>query len=285
MPTKDIKNAINNYDVYVSRMKNTYYDKCWWINHIPENIDKIIDFGCADAGIFKFIDDMYPERFTYIGIDENEEMLKIAREKYAGNNRVSFYTSFDEITNWMSSMNTILILNSVMHELFSYKSHTELIDFIEDIRKLQPTYIAIRDMHINKIIEPSAVAVFANDFSVLMPKKFVEPFTDFKAMTDFSEEDFNFYLEFLLKYFYTENWTREVKERYLWDWSSFFKNTLCKNTKYFSDCLGDYRPNYRYSVEYEENFSIRFLQDKWMKDFGMGRLDTHTHKKMLLKRN
>lgn len=37
-----------------------------------------------------------------------------------------------------------------------------------------------------------------------------------------------------------------------------------------------------YSVEYEEDFSIKYLRDKWKKDFGV-EIDIPTHKKMLFR--
>lgn len=267
-------NSISNYDVYTERMQKTFYDKCWWINHISSDVDRIIDFGCADAGIFDFIDNMYPGRFTYIGIDENDEMLKIAREAYEGNPRLSFYKSLKELDASSFGKNTVMILNSVLHELFTYKNHIEILDFIEDVRKTKPRYIAVRDMHIS-----TADGVSEWNFE---DTEYLEQLRSYKQVTAFAEKDINFSLEFLLKYLYPENWDREVKEKYLWNWSDFFRNTLEKDIVYpIEEAKNETFTGY--IREYEENFSIRFLQDKWKKDFDID-VSIPTHKKVLLTR-
>ena len=72
---------IKDIEIYNDRLQKTYEDKCWWVEHIPQDVNFIIDLGCADAGIFEYIDTKYPNKYYYLGIDENKEMLKIAREK------------------------------------------------------------------------------------------------------------------------------------------------------------------------------------------------------------
>lgn len=257
---------IKDYDTYISGMRKTYYDKCWWINHIPDNVKYIIDFGCADAGIFEFIDSMYPGRFIYIGVEENKEMLKIAKEKYGGNERVCLYNSLGEIKGTFSSYDAILLLNSVVHELLTYKNYVEFTDFIVDVREIKPTYIAIRDMH---LYSGDKLVIF-NKLRISQDDKFKE----FLRYSSFGKDNRNLYIEFLLKYFYAENWEREVREVYLWSWNDCFKHFLA----------GEDLAHPSYSVEYEENFSIKYLQDKWEKDFGV-KIDIPTHKKMLFKRN
>lgn len=266
---------IKDYDTYISCMRKTYYDKCWWINHISDNIKHIIDFGCADAGIFEFIDSMYPGRFTYIGVEENEEMLKIAKKKYSGDERVYLYSSLDEINVSFSSYDTILLLNSVVHELLTYKNHVELTDFILGVRRIQPAYIAIRDMHM--ISSRNRVGTIEK-----IPSN--AKFREYLLYSSFDKNDKNLYLEFLLKYFYDKNWDREVREKYLWTWSPYFKHFLCKEATMFDPVLREDRFFCGYSVEYEEDFSIKYLRDKWKKDFGV-KIDIPTHKKMLFRMN
>lgn len=266
---------IKDYDTYISGMRKTYYDKCWWINHIPDNIKYIIDFGCADAGIFEFIDSMYQGRFTYIGVEENEEMLKIAKEKYDGNERVCLYSSLNEIDVPFISYDTILLLNSVVHELLTYKNYVEFIDFIFDVRMISPAYIAIRDMHkLNPHPVIATLSKISDD----------DRFKEHQIYSAFSKNDINLCVEFLLKYFYDKNWNREIRETYLWSWSSYFKHFLCKEVKIFNDIVREDLIYPGYSVEHEEDFSIKYLRDKWEKDFGV-KIDIPTHKKMLFKRN
>ena len=38
---------IKNRNVYLTKMSKTFFDKAWFMSHIPEEIDTFIDFGCA----------------------------------------------------------------------------------------------------------------------------------------------------------------------------------------------------------------------------------------------
>lgn len=276
MAVKGDKMEIKDYDTYISGMRKTYYDKCWWINHIPDNIKYIIDFGCADAGIFEFIDSMYPGRFIYIGVEENEEMLKIAKEKYGGNERVCLCKSLNEVRGTFPPYDAILLLNSVLHEILTYKTYVEYMNFLFEVRKLAPAFIAIRDMN---NLDPKPVAdirskIHNND-----------RFKEHLLYSGFGEYDINLYIEFLLKYFYDKNWDREVRETYLWKLDFYFERFLCEYMRIFDNVAGQFIIYHGcYSVEYEEDFSIKYLRDKWEKDFGV-KIDIPTHKKMLFKRN
>ena len=40
---------IKNKEIYLTKMSKTFFDKAWFMSHIPEGIDTFIDFGCADG--------------------------------------------------------------------------------------------------------------------------------------------------------------------------------------------------------------------------------------------
>lgn len=70
---------ITNYAVYNNGMRNTIIDKMWFLDYISPNITTIIDFGCADGDLFKEIEKIYPNKFDYIGIDNDKTMRTRAK--------------------------------------------------------------------------------------------------------------------------------------------------------------------------------------------------------------
>lgn len=79
-------------------------------------IDTIVEFGCGNAELLKSIYNIYPAK-TYIVIDSSQEMLK--RDELNFNNCV--YIKSDKLPE-IKSKNCILILSSVLHELYTYSS-------------------------------------------------------------------------------------------------------------------------------------------------------------------
>ena len=49
--------GIYNYQVYLKGMKKSYQDKLFFIDKINNNVNRIIDFGCADETLLKYIND------------------------------------------------------------------------------------------------------------------------------------------------------------------------------------------------------------------------------------
>lgn len=253
---------ISDYTSYLQEMSLTYDDKCWWIDHIDENINTIVDFGCADAGIFEYIETKYPHRFTYIGIDNNEKMLAIAKEKYGDWHNAQFYSSFYAAKDNVDFAKTVIVFNSVIHEIFSYLEKSEVHSLFSDITACQPAYIAIRDMH-----DLSTDGADYDSFARCIEKNCAEKFNEYRKVRKNSilwssdEVNANYIVEFLLKYFYDSNWDREVRERYLWNWAE---------TNQFPG----------YDAVFIQSFHIPFLQEKWEKDFGIS-VKLNTHKKVL----
>ena len=72
-------------------------------------------------------------------------------------------------------------------------------------------------------------------------------------------------VEFLMKYRYRDNWEREMREAYFWRW--------------YVNILPAYIDNY--GIVYDRGFSIPFICDRVMHDFGIRIDGMHTHRKML----
>lgn len=260
---------INDMQVYTNRMRMTALDKCWWLSLLHDDITTIVDLGCGDGEIFKVIDTLFPGKYHYFGIDNCEEMRRLATNNLAGRS-ATICGDLSELGVYnIDGEQTVFVMNSVMHELYSYLSVRELDLIFEKINKLSPKYIAIRDMHrppvdkvrIEEMEDAIARSPYMNQFY-----NFVEHRTEQCQLDTYLD---NFPFEFLLKYFYTENWERERDEQYLWAWGLYI-------TGRFPD----------YIIEQESDFTIPYLVDKVKKDFNDARVSFYapTHKKVLLRR-
>lgn len=252
-------NEIKDLNKYNEQMRATIADKMDFLKHIPlDNIDTIIDFGCADGSLDVAIEEAYPDKnFFYILIDNDKEMLARATENVGRKTAHSLsLDSLDKLGNNYDYSNAVLVMNSVIHEIFSYYSPVERIKFWERLNSFNFAYIAIRDMHDLPGGEPLPVGI--TDFYKM---------TQNKAWHDSHTNLYSNILEFLLTYSYTENLEREREEIYLWDWShelGFF--------------LTSFKP------DYVKPFNILYLIEKWHNDFGIDMSTVYTHKSVIFKK-
>ena len=66
---------IKNTDVYLTKMSKTFFDKAWFMSHLPESIYTIIDFGCADGSFMKFLKNNCPS-FKYFSASSTVKISK-----------------------------------------------------------------------------------------------------------------------------------------------------------------------------------------------------------------
>lgn len=260
-------NTITNLDKYTSAMQNTLLDKIWFLDKIDPNINTIIDFGCADGALFNFIEELFPNRFTFVGIDSSAEMITrtVQNTLDIPQNRISFHEELAAVKEF-DLENSILVLNSVLHELYNYLSYPVRTNILRELfTKYNFKYIAIRDMH--KIEDGSFVGYpkyRIKDKDILKRK------VEFDAQEYFAKADINGLIEFLLKYNYVDNWSRECSERYLWNWSKDILN--------FAED--------HYVLLYNTPFYLPYQLEHWVLDCEYSnKVIINTHKKMLFRRN
>ena len=224
-------------------------DKCWWIDKIPDTIDTVVDFGCASGNLKSMIDHLAPNKYTYIGIDNSQQMRTECSKK-----GIKVAASLTDVVHTIIPKNTVLVLNSVIHEILSYDDNA--FEFFQKLDSYGFAYIAIRDMYLTPGIQ---------DYGLVLASILNSPYEGrwhaFAAVAR-SRAD--------LRYrnpANTENWDRECKEQYLWEW------------KYCFDLLTG-----PYDIEYENDFYIPFIRNKVKQDFDYD-FNVNTHKKLLLKRN
>lgn len=264
---------IKNYEVYLTKMAKTFFDKAWFMSHLTEDIDTIIDFGCADGSFMQFLQFNCPG-YNYIGIDNDPEMQKHTKEKgfecYSSLNDIEFY----------KEKTTCLVLNSVIHELYSYGKKRTL----NDIFEFHPHCIAIRDMMFSPIDSIRFYLPLTDYLKIcnLFTKKYPKQFQEFSDIWHEKQEAEVEIAHFLLKYIYdNENWNREVKENYLPIEIKNLRNLFIANTT-------NAKPNYR--VDFQSFYKLPYLVNKWKKDFKLNKnfelnefvRNINTHFKMLL---
>lgn len=267
---------IKDYNIYLTKMSKTFFDKAWFISHIPEDITTIVDFGCADGSFLKFLKTNCPS-LKYIGIDNDEKFKTLTKE-----NGFECYESLKETyeEGMFDLDKTCLVLSSVIHEIYSYECDKQ---FWEDMKQFSPKYIAIRDMMLNKI--NGNYFFLSNEMRKNINKVFIDkyPVEYMKFVHNFGYENECFdettITHFLLKYIYgkSENWDREVQEDYL---------PICINEmhRHIND-LG-------YTIEFSDFYKLPYLMNRWKNDFETNKnydlrkfIDgITTHYKMLLKR-
>ena len=147
-------------------MQKGLLDKIWFLNLLPPHIKTIVDFGCADGSLIKFIETLFPNRFHFIGIDNDEEMRKRAKKNLANlNERFEILPSITKMS-LEKSLNSVLVLNSIIHEIMTYCSYQEQMEIYRAINFLRFDYIAIRDMHYQTdIIGAEKTSIMLNAFS------------------------------------------------------------------------------------------------------------------------
>lgn len=270
---------IQNYDCYLTKMSKTFFDKAWFMSHLPENIINIIDYGCADGSFMEFLKRNCP-CYEYIGIDNDPKMQELTKEK-----GFKCYSSFKEANEKHGCLfpeETCLVLNSVIHELYSYYHESD----ISEIYSFHPKYIAIRDMMFNPI-DRTRFYLPLNDYNKiidLFKEKYPEQFNEFHE--NWKHQDYEIEIaHFLLKYIYNnENWKREVKENYLPIDIHEIRRKFCTNTIF---------PQYNYLIDFQSFYKLPYLVNKWKKDFELNKnfelnefiRNINTHYKMLLVAN
>lgn len=266
---------IQDIDAYVKSMSATLFDKCWWLDKIPPEINTIVDYGCAQGDLAIFIDRIYPGRFKYIGIDNSPEMLALASHNHHlhfAKQDSEFYAQLSGVAQKCDTSKTILVLNSVMHEIFSYLTEAEQKALLLEMFSAGFSYIAIRDMYMPELEEVPLEALFK---SILC--------SPYAGMWN----EFNHYLnnnprsgsgwnnialrmaEFLMKYRYAGNWQREMKETYFWPWMPMISSLSPESRAY--------------KIAFTNRFYIPFIRDRVSEDFGID-FQVETHRKVLLAR-
>jgi len=258
------ENPISNIDLYNKRMEGSLIDKLFFIKKIK--FDSIVDFGCADGILLQKIYEINPN-IKLIGYEIDPVELEICQSKLKSK---AFITdNWAEIADKTKyDKSPILCLSSVIHEVYSYASDDVSIDRFWNERVFGGIfkYIVIRDMITSDSIDDEKN--FKNDVDKIKSKFDPSYIKSFENIWGNLENSYKQLTHFLLKYNYTNNWQREVRENYFPMTISELRSKIPSN----------------YSIVYEKNFILKYILDQVRNDFGI-ELRHPTHTKMIIKRN
>ena len=195
---------IQYLDTYVKRMEKSCLDKLFFLDKIYDPIHTILDFGCANGALIQAMR-MFSPDWNYIGYDISDEMLALARELLPD---CRFYREWKEIP--LDPDNTLINISSTIHEVYSYGDAESVAEFWNNVFQSGFHYISIRDMMLSENLPEAVSQEELDKVRQLYPDKLAE----FESIWGSITERKNF-IHYLLKYKYTENWDREVRENYI----------------------------------------------------------------------
>lgn len=204
---------INNYMHYVDEMDKSLVDKLWFMNDADiANADIIVDYGCADGSLLRAIHKLNPDAILY-GYDIDPIMIESAMNI---NNDAQYSTSLPDLRNETDKV-IVVIMSSLLHELYHYTSDSERLRAMHDLRKyVHPSYIVVRDM-----VNPKNFDINTKDSSRLISAINASKVEDHtQVMYQLFGRSYVANIEeagmFIFKYrfFRSGNWSRERYENY-----------------------------------------------------------------------
>lgn len=252
------KNRISDLDIYLTRMQRSILDKMFFIDKVFEPFEYILDFGCANGELIKAMTPMFPD-YKYIGYDISSEMIEAAKLNVS---TAEFYDNWDDIQ--IPFDNSLINISSTIHEVYSYGSKADIKEFWSRVFGSGFQYIAIRDMMFSQSQDRPADA---------------EQLGIIRAHTEYSKwlesfeavwgevRDQRELVHYLLKYKYTQNWSREVKENYFPISAEELMSIIPES----------------YRIVFKESFTLPYIAWQIRKDLGFV-LHENTHIKLILEK-
>ena len=263
-----MKPEITNYNTYLARMDVSLPDKAFFVYRAPL-ARVIVDFGCAAGNLFRYIRSISNQEYIMIGYDNDATMRELARESADG-----VCGTMEELQETiertlaahnLTMKNVLFNFSSVIHEMNSY----EIDDIFSFINDLRPGYVSIRDMKFGCKRKPRG-----NEFRIFS-EKYLKQFHSFLDYREIFLPDLADFAEYLLKYKYTENWARELREYY------FFGFAYAE--KYYRALID----NHKYRPTWDVNYCLphfdRQIKDDFNIFFNVSDYFT-THEQLLLER-
>ncbi len=240
---------------YLEKMERAMEEKIFFLNKIDfNNVDTIVDFGCANGALIEIMDKYLQSTKQIIGFDNYQYFIDICNNKYINNKNLIFISDFYLLTEKIKQKKYAIIFSSCLHELDE--------NSLEKALKLMQNskYVIIRDMYfdksLNREIEKPSYLSKINKTQI----------DEFEIEHGEVNNLKNLYHLFL-KYTYKENWKTEVKEDYF---SVDYDKILSK--------LNNFK------IIYDWPYTLPFKKDEILKEFNYD-LTLPTHIKLILKIN
>lgn len=252
------EHQISNLRIYTNRMRKSVLDKMFFIDKVFDPFSNIVDFGCANGELIRALQALFGE-YRYIGYDISNEMLLAACENVPS---AEFYSDWNEVK--ADFTDSLLNISSTLHEVYSYGSQEEIETFWQRVFESGFKYIAIRDMMLSDTEQMDADAEQCG--LVVKNEKYADKLKDYETVWGKISTQHDL-VHYLLKYKYTENWEREVRENYV-------PITVEQLLEIIPDS---------YEVTYLDHFTLPYVAWQLKIDFGI-ELTTPTHIKLILRR-
>ncbi len=234
-------------------MSKPLQEKLKVAKYISSQAKSVLDVGCADGTVTLALADMFPS-VNFVGIDLSPEFIEIANSRVGSRTNVRFECVYLRDLLATDDKFDVVLFCSVLHEFFSYgEGISSVVKALSDARELLNPggQVVIRDMLLYEYAENSQLWLTEILKKVRVEKlaSLVDDFEKYFGKIN-SIKQVN---HFLLKYMYTDNWQREVKENYV---PVSFENY----DKIFA-VLG-------MTVSFQRSSTIPYLKNKWKEDFG-----------------
>lgn len=262
-----IGKEFKDIEYYNRQMSLGMKDKLFFVDILSGDTSyTFVDFGCADGSLINELYGIFGSSCRYIGYDISEQMISFAKSKFCGDpSRALFTSKWEEVVREMLPYeNTVLILSSVIHEVYSYGSDEDIRVFWYRVLNSKFSYIVVRDMMLSSASvtrQPDANYVH----SVISKEKYNSQVLDFEKVWGILENNNKNLIHFLLKYRWKINWDRELHENYF----PIVIEEFLQRVE-----AGEYR------LDYFEKFRIKFIEDQIKRDFDIQLQDT-THIKAI----
>ena len=268
---KELGKPFKSIASYNNAMSKNIDDKLFFAKFLPEHPMLIVDFGCADGTLLNALFEHFIDTTSfnkYIGYDISSEMINLAKAKFNHYSKnVIFTDKWDEVVEQLKSFTEkkVLILSSVIHEIYSYCTEHEINEFWNRVLDSGFDYICVRDMMVSKDVNHKQKINVYKFMENCIPqfsdrRKYFQSFVDKWGSIIYNEN----FIHYLLKYRWIINWDRELNENYL--------------PIYVEDFLKIFKD--KYNITYLERFRVPFLEECWSKDFGI-KIDDYTHIKCI----
>ena len=262
---------MGNYDMYTNGMKKPMEDKLFFVDMVKDEVDGLVDYGCADGELLAHIAERRPDWKLY-GIDMDGEMIERARKRNLG---ASYYQRKNLgllSNNYINMKSKILNLSSVLHELYSYSNKEDIRQFWWDVSMNEAKYIAIRDFMVDNNTLRKADPILISKIKIATSRRkeshWLSDYLIRRIEAGIFPDSQKEWIHYLMKYRYKDNWEREVRKDY-------FPLTVEK--------LFEILPTDKYKVVYFKHYILPFTKEKIREDFGI-ELTDETHVQILLER-
>lgn len=249
---------IQDMRIYLHRMQKSVLDKMFFADKVFEPIEAVVDFGCANGELIKALHAFWDD-CRYVGYDISAKMVAAARENVP---QAEFTCDWDNLG--VDPRKSLINISSTIHEVYSYGTAEDVRIFWERVFHSGFKYVTIRDMMLS---EAAFAPADPEDIRrVRENPRYAVQLAEYEAVWGpiATRHDLAHYL---LKYTYTQNWDREVRENY-------FPVTI-------EQVLAMIPANYR--INWQQHTPLPYIAWQVKRDFGID-LTEATHGKLVIER-